>query len=149
MCGGSGPARVGAVRLCPGIPPGRVAAALAAGLASLAAPVTPPAAGPDGGVPPVVIVGAQLAPHAGDGWPRALAGAELRAAPPGQPATGVWSELADGWAGWVAAGRRVLLADYDPVVECLALASVEPVPAGVCPGTAAPAECGGVRTRQR
>jgi hypothetical protein len=147
MCGDSGPARVGALRLCPGTPPGRAAAVLAAELASLPGPAGLP--GPVGSVPPVVIMGAQLAPHAGDDWPQALAGAEVRTVPPGQPATGVWSELADGWAGWLAAGRRILVADYDPAVECLALASIEPVPAGSCPGTATPAERGRVRTRQR
>jgi hypothetical protein len=49
-------------------------------------------------------------------------------APPGQPATGVWWEVAAGLPGWAAGDAdraRVLLADYDPGLGHLGLAVVE------------------------
>jgi hypothetical protein len=40
----------------------------------------------------------------------------LIVAPPGQPCTGAWWELAGGLSAWQATGQLVLLADYDPAL---------------------------------
>jgi hypothetical protein len=45
--------------------------------------------------------------------------------PPGQPSTGVWWALAGALTGWAAAGRKVLLADYDAQLRYLCVASIE------------------------
>jgi 4-hydroxymandelate oxidase len=51
-------------------------------------------------------------------------------APAGQPYTGPWWELAGGLAEWQAAGRLVLLAEYEPILRYLSLSAVDfgPVP---------------------
>jgi 4-hydroxymandelate oxidase len=46
-------------------------------------------------------------------------------APPEQPCTGVWWEVAGALPRWAAEGRRLLLADYDPLLGHLCLASLE------------------------
>lgn len=50
---------------------------------------------------------------------------EVVAARPGQPCTGVWWELAERLPGWLATGRRVLLADYEPALGYLCLSAVD------------------------
>jgi hypothetical protein len=52
-------------------------------------------------------------------------GAEVVVAPAGQPCTGVWWELAGRLASWAAHGRRVLVADYDPLPGSLCLAAID------------------------
>jgi hypothetical protein len=60
-----------------------------------------------------------------------LAGRDgLVAAAAGQPVTGTWWELAGGLDGWARAGRRVVLADYDPITSCLCACVLTPSPAG-------------------
>jgi hypothetical protein len=46
-------------------------------------------------------------------------------APPGQPFTGSWWELAGGLADWRADGRLVLLAEYDPALRYLSLSATD------------------------
>jgi hypothetical protein len=74
---------------------------------------------PAGGRDATLIVGNGLARHAGS-----ATADEVITAPPGQPCTGVWWELAGGFRSWTAQGRRVLLADYDPVLGYLCLSAV-------------------------
>lgn len=51
-------------------------------------------------------------------------------APAGQPCTGVWWEVAGGPPAWSAqVAGRVLLADYDPLLGHLCMATIE-VPGG-------------------
>lgn len=54
-----------------------------------------------------------------------LASGQQLAAPPGQPCTGVWWELVGGLGSSVAIGRRVLLADYDAVLEYVCVTSID------------------------
>lgn len=49
---------------------------------------------------------------------------EVIVAPQGQPCTGVWWELSARLRDWQSAGRRVVLAEYDPVVGRLCTAVV-------------------------
>ncbi len=49
---------------------------------------------------------------------------EVIVAPPGQPCTGVWWELSARLRDWQSAGRRVVLAEFDPVVGRLCTAVV-------------------------
>ncbi|RMI38557.1 hypothetical protein EBO15_32410 [Actinomadura harenae] len=49
--------------------------------------------------------------------------AEVRFAPSGQPCTGVWQTLAEALPDW--RGRRVVIAEYDPVLRYLSLCTVE------------------------
>jgi 4-hydroxymandelate oxidase len=49
----------------------------------------------------------------------------VRTAPPGQPFTGVWWELAGELARTDTASRRIVLGDYDPLQSCLCLAALE------------------------
>jgi hypothetical protein len=100
LCDAAGPARVETVREHTGVPPSQ-AASLLAGIDA-----------------DVLVVGSELARHAVPG------AQEVCVAPPGQPYTGVWWELAGGLAGWMAAGRRVVVADYDPVLGYLCTAGV-------------------------
>jgi 4-hydroxymandelate oxidase len=48
----------------------------------------------------------------------------LRAAPAGQPFTGVWWELVGGLPEWTVDGRRVVLADYDAGLGYLSVATI-------------------------
>jgi hypothetical protein len=50
----------------------------------------------------------------------------FRTGPAGQLCTAVWWALADGLPGWLAAGRPVVVADYDPPLRQLCLATIEP-----------------------
>jgi hypothetical protein len=53
------------------------------------------------------------------------AAGEVVIAPPGQPCTGVWWEVAGRLSGWGGRGRRVLVADYDPLHASLCLAAID------------------------
>jgi hypothetical protein len=71
-----------------------------------------------------VIAGAQLAQKALSA--ARPVGAEVIVAPAGQPCTGVWWEVAGRLAGWAeCGGRRVLVADYDPLAGSLCLAVID------------------------
>lgn len=85
-----------------------------------------------------VILGAGAAELAGSGA-AGPAGAEVIAAPSGQPCTGAWWELAGRLPGRGEAGRRVLLADYEPSLGYLCLAAIDVEPAGTTAGRAAEA----------
>jgi hypothetical protein len=56
--------------------------------------------------------------------PPLTAGRHL-AAPPGQPCTGTWWELAGELKSPTATGRRMLIADYDPVLEYLCITAID------------------------
>jgi 4-hydroxymandelate oxidase len=118
-CDPAGPGRVDPVRLRPGVTRSAAAGLLAAGLAELAA----------GHDDVTVVAGADLAALAGGALPPA---AEVVVAPAGQPCTGVWWEVAGRLPGWAARGRRVLVADYDPLAGSFCLAAIDvaaPAPA--------------------
>ncbi|MBV9446258.1 MAG: hypothetical protein JO345_10225 [Streptosporangiaceae bacterium] len=102
-----------AVRVCPAVPAEQVSATLGRELAAL----PEPAAGAVGEERRTLVLGEGLAPLTGDGVP----GWRSILALPGQPATGVWREL----AAWAAApgGGGLTLADYDPALHYLCLAS--------------------------
>jgi hypothetical protein len=106
-CDEAGPGLVSSVRLRPGVTRSEAAGLLATWLAELSA-------GPDD---VTVIAGAELG-----ALPVA---AEVIVAPAGQPCTGVWWEVAGRLAGWAAGGRRVLVADYDPLPGSLCLAVID------------------------
>jgi len=53
----------------------------------------------------------------------------IRWAPGDLPCTGVWSEFAAGLGQWTAAGQRVVLVDYDPVLRYLSLCVIDVPPA--------------------
>lgn len=110
----AGPARpqgpsLRAVLVRPDVPAGQAAAALRRELAALPE---------EGQERRTLVLGDGLAPLAGDGVP----GWDETVTPAGQPATGVWREL----AAWAAkpAGRpgRLTIADYDPALRYLCLA---------------------------
>jgi hypothetical protein len=112
-CDPAGPGLVSSVRLRSGVARSEAAGLLAAGLAELSA----------GHDDVTVIAGADLAETA---LSAALpVAAEVIAAPAGQPSTGVWWEVAGRLAGWAARGRRVLVADYDPLPGSLGLAVID------------------------
>jgi 4-hydroxymandelate oxidase len=112
-CDPAGPGLVDSVRLRPGVAGPEAAGLLAAGLAELSA----------GHDQVTVIAGAELADAAGlAAFPLA---AEVILAPAGQPCTGVWWEVAGRLDGWAARGRRVLVADYDPLPGSLCLAAID------------------------
>jgi hypothetical protein len=132
LCDQSGPGRLDAVRLHAGVARPQAGRLLAGAVAALPA-------GPE----PTTVVGAGLAADAA-GLP-----GQVIIAPPEQPCTGVWWEVAGRLAGWAARGGRVLLADYDPLLGHLCLAVIE-VPSGArpaaVPGGARPAAVpGGAR----
>jgi len=108
--------RLGTVRTHAGIAPAPACALLAEAAADLAA-----------GHDLITVLGASLAAGIDPGG---LPG-EVISAPPEQPCTGVLWEVAGRLPGWASrAGRgeqggRVLLADYDPVLGHLCLASIE------------------------
>ncbi len=56
--------------------------------------------------------------------PPMLSGQRL-AAPAGQPCTGVWWQLAGGLGSSAAAGRRVLIADYDAALEYVCVTAID------------------------
>lgn len=112
-CDPAGPGLVDSVRLRSAVTSPETAGLLAAGLAELSA----------GRDDVTVIAGAQLAQAAGPGaLPPA---AEVVIAPAGQPCTGVWWEVAGRMAGWAARGRRVLVADYDPLPGSFCIAAID------------------------
>jgi hypothetical protein len=109
---GGGAPRLRAVRVCPAVQAGQARAALRRALAGL------PEAGEE---QHSLVLGEGLTPLAGDGgpgWGRTLA------LPAGQPLTGVWHELAT-WAadGSLTAGGSLTIADYDPALRYLCLAT--------------------------
>jgi hypothetical protein len=73
----------------------------------------------------VLLAGAGLLAEGGPGLP-ADAAARTVLVPPGQPTTGVWSELAARLPGWREQGRPVLVADHDPALGRLAMAGFHP-----------------------
>jgi hypothetical protein len=97
--------RLAAVRQHAGVAPDRAAALLHAQVAELA-----------GGYPGATVV-------LGGGLP-APAGYRVRTAPPVQPDTGVWTELAAALDGYPPGGR-VLVASYDSVLRYLCLLAVD------------------------
>lgn len=62
------------------------------------------------------------------GPPPPLACGQHLAAPPGQPCTGAWWELIGGLDDAAIAGRRVLIADYDPTLEYVCIAAIDVAP---------------------
>jgi len=112
MLSSEGQARLTEVRQHPGITPARAPALLRRELADLA-----------GAGPVTLVLGGELARQPVAGLPAAV---RVRAAPAGQPGTGVWWELAGNQAAWAAAGTRVVLADYDPGLGYLCLAAADP-----------------------
>ena len=126
-CDPAGPGLVESVRMRPGVTRSEAASLAATGLAELSA----------GHDDVTVVVGAQLAELAEAAGPAALPlAAEVVVAPAGQPCTGVWWEVAGRLAGWAARGRRVLVADYDPLPGslCLAVIDVAGPSAAICRG---------------
>jgi hypothetical protein len=114
LFGPEGVGRIESPALHTDVAPGQVGGLLAAGIA---------AAGPDGGQL-TVVTGRGLAGH--EATLKGLHGVgEVVTAPPDQPCTGVWWELAERLPGWLAAGRRVLLADYEPGLRYLCLSAVD------------------------
>ncbi len=127
LCGDSGPGRLDATRQHAGVAPEQAGGLLARELADLS-----------GGRDDVtLVVGAGLSGPAGEGQPGAMATSpsgvpfgipatsQVLTAPAGQPCTGVWWEFAGGLPGWAARGRRVLLADYDPLLGNLFLTAID------------------------
>jgi 4-hydroxymandelate oxidase len=106
----SGPVRLAGLRQWVGVTAAEVPGLVAGWLAAAA-----------GERAPVLVAGGELARSEAFG-----AAAEVRAAPDGQPATGVWWELAGQFTAWASAGRRVVLADYDPGLGYLCLATLDP-----------------------
>jgi hypothetical protein len=115
LCDQSGHGRLDAVRLRAGVARSEAASLLADAAGAL----------PDG-QDLTTIVGAGLA---ADARSAGLPG-QVVVAPPGQPCTGVWWEVAGGLAG-AAQGRRVLLADYDPLLGSLGLAAFSLLDRGI------------------
>src|ERR1022692_3693072 len=110
LLGDSGSGQVQTVRLQAGLSPERCGPALASELAALSA----------GRADVTLIAGNGLS-----GLVDTAAVSQLQLAPAGQPCTGVWWELAGGLPGWAEQGRRVLLADYDPVLGYLGVAAID------------------------
>lgn len=113
-CDQAGPGLVNSVRLRSGVTRSAAAGLLVTELAELAAEhddVT-------------VIAGAELAQKALSA--AVGVGATVIVAPAGQPCTGVWWELAGRLPGWAeGGGRRVLVADYDPLPGSLCVAVID------------------------
>ena len=124
-CDQAGPGLVDPVRLWSGVTGSHAAGLLAAALAELSA----------GGDDVTVIAGAQLAEEAGLASVRLAA--EVVVAPAGQPCTGAWWEVAGRLAGWAGEGRRVLVADYDPLPGSFCLAAID-VAAPAAPAAGSP-----------
>lgn len=110
LFGESGPGFLETVRQHAGVAPAQAGDLLASELASLSA-----------GRGDVTLV-------AGNGIERPASTSavdKVLIAPPGQPCTGVWWELAGGLPTWSAQGRRVLLADYDPMLRYLCVSAID------------------------
>ncbi|HEY1620962.1 MAG TPA: hypothetical protein VGG25_25280 [Streptosporangiaceae bacterium] len=125
LCADSGPGRLATLRLRTGVGADEAAGALGETLAELAS-------GAGGADSTSVILGAGAAGLAG-GLTDSLGGglaAEVIAASAGQPCTGTWWELAGRLPGWSEAGRRVLLADYEPTLGYLCATVIEVEAAG-------------------
>jgi hypothetical protein len=127
LCDGTGPGRLLPVRQHADVAPPQAGGLLASELATLATGRTDVT---------VVISGALAASRPVPSAGTSLA-AQVLAAPPGQPCTGVWWELAAALPGWTATGRLVVLADYDPALRYLCVAAVDVV-AGPGPAPQAP-----------
>jgi hypothetical protein len=107
LCDQSGPGRLAEVRLRAGVAKSEAGSLLVGAIADLSA-----------GHDTTTIVGASLAAAI----PSASLPGQVVVAPPGQPCTGVWWEVAGGLPAWAG---RVLLADYDPLLGQLCLAAIE------------------------
>jgi hypothetical protein len=107
-----GPVRLSAVRQRPAVASEAAVSRLAGELAAFTG---------DGQLP-VLVIGNGLAALPGA---RDLAGvSDIRMAPAGQPATGLWWELARVLSGWPgAAGCPVVLADYEPALGYLSVSA--------------------------
>lgn len=120
----AGPGPTDAVRQHPGVAPERLADLFAAELAELSM----------GRDDVILIAGNGLRdPAAADAPARAALAAlavdtgaidQVLIAPAGQPCTGVWWEFAGQLPDWVGQGRRVLLADYDPLLRYLCVCAI-------------------------
>lgn len=104
--------RLESVRLHPGVTQPEAGRLLADAIADLSA-----------GHDVIAVVGASLSVLSAS-----LPG-QVVSAPPEQPCTGVWWEVASAMPGWAAHPARVLLADYDPLLGNLCMAVIE-VPGG-------------------
>lgn len=69
----------------------------------------------------VLILGSGLSKDDADG----LGIDRIIAAPAGQPCTGAWTELAQGYAEWAQHGAQITLADYDRQLRTLCLCTIE------------------------
>jgi hypothetical protein len=69
----------------------------------------------------VLILGSGLSKDDADG----LGIDDVIAAPDGQPCTGVWYELAQGYPAWARDGALITLADYDRQLRTLCLCTIE------------------------
>ncbi|HEX6525157.1 MAG TPA: hypothetical protein VF070_34905 [Streptosporangiaceae bacterium] len=105
-----------AVRVCPAVPAEQVSATLDRELSALEE-LAEGTAGEAVGERRTLVLGEGLAPLIGNGVP----GWRSILALPGQPATGVWRELAT-WAA-TPGGGDLTLADYDPALRYLCLAA--------------------------
>lgn len=114
---GWGSARLAAVRQHAGVTAARLAGLLSQELSDLGGN-QPDATLILGGIP------------AGAGQPPAVSpgAAKVTFAPPGQPCTGLWWELAGGLPAWRAAQRQVLLAGYDQALGYLSVAAIDARP---------------------
>lgn len=110
LCGSEGSGRLDTVHLRAGVEPGRAGELLAKEIAELSA----------GRDDTTLIVGNGL----GSGLASGAAG-QVIIAPSGQPCTGTWWELAGGLGTWAAEGRRVLLADYEPMLGYLCVSAFD------------------------
>jgi hypothetical protein len=111
-CGESGPARLDAVRLHPDVGPGQARELLAEDLSALSR----------GHDDVTLITGASAPDPTALGVPAAV---QVLTAPAGQPCTGVWWEFAGCLPEWSASSRRVLLADYDPLLGNLCVSALD------------------------
>lgn len=127
LCERTGPAELTALRQHTDVDPGALPALLTAELTDLAA----------GRAEVVLILGPGLGPGLRAADLDTSMAAEVLLAPAGRPYTGLWSELADGLAGWSSAGRLVLLAEYDPALRYLCVSAMDTATAPAA-GTARP-----------
>jgi 4-hydroxymandelate oxidase len=128
LFGESGPASVRAVRQHADVEPARVSEMLGAEIAALPAAPGKLTLIAGNGLASVALPAGEL-----------VAADQVLIAPAGQPCTGVWWELAGGVAGWAAAARRVLLADYDRALRyfCVSAIDFEASPAPAVPSLTA------------
>jgi hypothetical protein len=122
LCGTEGPGALDTLRQRTGVEPGGVGELLAKEIADLSA-----------GRDEVTLIagnGLRACPAFNEGAGAFGTGAfdavdEVIVAPAGQPCTGTWWELAGGLRAWGASGRRVLLADYEPMLGYLCVAAFD------------------------